>query len=146
MGSDKQPQNSEPQPTPRRGAGRPWKPGESGNPNGRPRLEDSLGTQLREVLAEVHEDSGKTKARLLAEKYVALGLDGNVMAITAIMDRMEGKPAQSVTLKGDSETPLHVRHSERLPMPGPAGSPAASANGSPAPGASEGQGASAGQS
>ena len=123
-------QNSErPASTRRRGPGRPFPKGVSGNPGGRPRNEDSLAAQLREVLAEVDEESGKTNARLLAEKYVALGLAGNVMAITAIADRMDGKPAQSVTLKGDSDAPLHVRHSERLPVPSRNGSPAPSASG-----------------
>ncbi len=122
MASDKQEKSRTPRP-------QEWKPGQSGNPGGRPRNEDSLAAQLREVLAEVDEESGKTKARLLAEKYVALGLDGNVMAITAIADRVDGKPPHSVTLKGDTDAPLHVRHSERLPAP--------SANGSPAPSASD---------
>lgn len=122
MGSDKQKTNRTPRP-------QEWKPGQSGNENGRPPNKHSLAAQLREVLAEVDEESGKTKARLLAEKYVALGLDGNVMAITAIADRVDGKPAQSVTLKGDTDAPLHVRHSERLPAPSPNGSPAPSATG-----------------
>ena len=98
----------------RRGQGRPFPKGVSGNPGGRPRNEDSLAAQLREVLAEVDEETGKTTGRLLAEKYVELGLGGNVMAITAIADRVDGKPAQSVTLKGDRAEPLHVRHSARL--------------------------------
>ena len=35
------------------------------------------------------------------------------------MARIDGKPAQSLTLKGDSDAPLHVRHSARLEAPAP---------------------------
>ena len=104
----------------RRGPGRPFPKGVAGNPGGRPKNEDSLAAQLRELLAEVDEETGKTTGRLLAEKYVELGLGGNVMAITAIADRVDGKPAQSLTLKGESTAPLHVRHSARLEAAPPA--------------------------
>ena len=94
-------------------AGR-FPPGVSGNPKGRARDEDSIAAQLRAVLAEVEGESGKTKARLVAEKWVALGLDGNPQALAALADRVDGKPAQSLTLRGESTAPLHVRHSARL--------------------------------
>lgn len=41
---------------------------------------------------------GKKKLRALAEKAVALGLAGDVSAIREIGDRLDGKPAQSLTV------------------------------------------------
>ena len=88
-------------------------PGQSGNPDGRPRDAESLSAQLRDVLEEQAE-SGKTKARLIAEKMVELGLAGNVHALSAVFDRMDGKPAQALTFKGDDTAPLHVLHTDRM--------------------------------
>lgn len=67
----------------RRGAGRPFKPGQSGNPGGRPKsraLTDAL-----EQTIDKHE---------LAEKLWALALSGDMQAIKYIYDRIEGTPTQ----------------------------------------------------
>lgn len=71
----------------------------------------------RPYVCTLRPGDGKTKGRLLAEKLVELGLAGNVMAITAIADRVDGKPAQSITHRGDTEAPLHVNHSGRRAAP-----------------------------
>ena len=110
------------------GRGPGFPKGVSGNPGGRPVDGLSLASLLRSELSK-DGGGGKTKGELIAAKYVELGLAGNVMAITSIIDRIDGKPAQSLTLKGDSDAPLHVRHSERLPVPSRNGSPAPSASG-----------------
>ena len=99
-----------------------WKPGQSGNPGGRPKDGLSLASLLR-VELEKDGGGGKTKGELIAEKWVELGLAGSPVAISAMADRIDGKAAQSLTLTGDSAEPLHVRHSERLPVPSPNGSP-----------------------
>ena len=65
-------------------------------------------------MLEEQAEGGKTRGRLIAEKMVELALAGNVHALTAIYDRMDGKPAQALTFKGDDAAPLHVLHSERL--------------------------------
>ena len=80
---------------------RPFKPGQSGNPSGRPKA--VLSRALR---AEIDKLDGAapdapTKAERIAEKVVTLALDGNLEAIRLIYDRVEGKPRQSVTLTID---------------------------------------------
>ncbi len=93
--------------------GRPWKPGESGNPDGRPRDQFSFMGILRAALAEKNK-AGKSVGQRLVERYIKLGLAGNGQALEALMARIDGKPAQSLKLTGDDAAPLHVRHSARL--------------------------------
>ena len=90
-----------------------WKPGQSGNPNGRPKDQFSFMGILRSALAEKNK-SGKSVGERIVRRYIKLALGGNQQAAEALMARIDGKPAQSLTLKGDSDAPLHVRHSARL--------------------------------
>lgn len=105
--------NSEQTATHRRGPGRPFQPGQSGNKNGRPKSGMSIVDGLQKVLEQVDEESGKTKAELLAEKYVELAMGGSVAAIEHIFARFHGRPEQGIRLSGDDMRPLHVRHSPR---------------------------------
>ena len=91
-----------------------WKPGQSGNPVGRPKNADTLTVQLREAVAELDDKEGKTGARLMAEAMLKLAIKGNVQAAQLIYDRLEGKPAQAIMLKGDDAAALHVLHTDRL--------------------------------
>ena len=97
----------------RRGPGRPFQPGQSGNPKGAPKRGLSIVGNLQKVLEQVDEESGKTKGQLIAEKYVELGLGGSVAAIENIFSRFHGRPEQGIRLSGDEARPLHVRHSPR---------------------------------
>ena len=90
-----------------------WKPGQSGNPNGRPKDQFSFMGILRSALAEENK-SGKSVGERIIARYIKLALAGNGQALEALVARIDGKPAQSLTLKGDSAEPLHVRHSARL--------------------------------
>ena len=99
--------------TAKRPRGRPFKKGQSGNPGGRPKNGLSFVNQVEKVMAQVDEETGKTRLELLAEKYVELGEAGNVTALENIMARLHGKPEQGIKLSGDEARPLHVRHSER---------------------------------
>ena len=105
--------NSELTPKPR---GRPFPPGVSGNPNGRPKDQFSFMGILRSALAEENK-SGHSVGERIVRRYIKLALQGNQQAAEALMARIDGKPAQSLTLKGDSAEPLHVRHSARLEAP-----------------------------
>ena len=98
--------------------GRPFPPGQSGNPNGRPRDQFSFMGILRSALAEENR-SGKSVGERIIARYIKLALAGNGQALEALVARIDGKPAQSLTLKGDSDAPLHVRHSARLEAPAP---------------------------
>lgn len=72
-----------------------------GNRNGRPRHEDTIGDQLREVL------KGKGDARKLAKRAVDIALKGepkdSIRAIQFIAERLGGKPAQSIDVTTDGD-------------------------------------------
>lgn len=77
--------NSEEQPKRRRGPGKPFQPGQSGNPSGRSKAD----AEARAVLA--------LKGKELAEKLLKLALeDENVFALKTALEHVLGKPHQSV--------------------------------------------------
>ena len=75
----------------------PWKQGQSGNPNGRPRK----GNTLTEALTE-HVDKDE-----LAGVLYRLALEGNVAAIKYIYDRSEGTPQQHLHVEDERDEPWH---------------------------------------
>lgn len=87
-----------------------FQPGQSGNPSGRPKA--LLTDVLREAL-EARDEEGRSKRELIAEKLLALAMDGDVAAIRYIYDRCDGTPVQTVTHQGDPDKPIQVRHSIR---------------------------------
>jgi len=78
----------------------PWKPGESGNPGGRPKA-------VREALALAREKSKRAVERLI-EWMESSNPKASVVACMAILDRAAGKPVQSV-----KKTVTHVKKSPR---------------------------------
>jgi len=93
---------------------KPWKPGQSGNPNGRPPIEKTFSAVAREMLsaqeitiswAVNHGEKHRTlKAapsfnHALAAVLIMEGLDGNVRAISELIDRTEGKPLQAAIVE-----------------------------------------------
>jgi hypothetical protein len=63
-----------------------FKPGESGNPNGRPLGSISLVSKLKKQLREHPEDADK-----IVDKWITDAKEGDDKARTSIIDRMEGK-------------------------------------------------------
>ncbi len=79
-------------------AGKQFEKGQSGNPNGRPKL-TRLTECLREQLAEAMPGaSERTIAEAIARALIREALVGDVQAIREIGDRTEGKPKQSLDL------------------------------------------------
>lgn len=77
-----------------------FKPGESGNPNGRPKGQ-SLTALLREVadntsLCDSEIPGGRTAAQALAEAMFAHAIKGNPAFAAMIWDRIEGKAPQTL--------------------------------------------------
>jgi hypothetical protein len=72
-----------------------WKPGESGNPKGRPPKKNSLSEDLDEILQEVClTDPEKRKyRRLFIHSRLRQALKGDAMAAREIWERHEGKVA-----------------------------------------------------
>jgi Family of unknown function (DUF5681) len=69
---------------------KPWQPGQSGNPGGRPRKKP-ITEALIELLAEIPPGKKKENARLLAEKLLSMARGGSVAAAHEILNRIEGK-------------------------------------------------------
>jgi len=88
-----------------------WKPGQSGNPKGRPPGSKNISTILRELMElEVETTDPVTGERISAPGYLLVSkrllrkaLDGNDKSITEIFDRLEGRPAQKIDVKGDTK-------------------------------------------
>jgi hypothetical protein len=106
--------------------GRGFQPGQSGNPNGRPKTNTGLVNALRAKVAEVTSD-GRTIAQQIANMLVEESLRGRhrVAAASVILDRLEGRPAQQLDFnnitrdfssRSDFELRFHLEH-DRWPEP-----------------------------
>lgn len=84
-----------------------WKPGESGNPAGRPKSA-TLSEAYRARLNEVDPDDphGRSFMDVIADRIVARAAKGLVKAATELADRTEGKAPQSLSLSGPGGAPL----------------------------------------
>ena len=84
-------------------------PGQSGNPNGRPRKGLALTDVLREHMDASDEGDSVPRKQRLAEKLYELAMAGNVSAIEYIGNRLDGRPTQALALSLDDDSPLHYR-------------------------------------
>jgi hypothetical protein len=77
-----------------------WKPGQSGNPGGRPKS-GALARACREVMAEVvpGDRKGRTGARAIAERMFEFALKGHLGAIKDMADRAEGRAGEYFNLE-----------------------------------------------
>ena len=80
---------------------KPFKKGQSGNPNGRPKKLPELDKLLADVLGE--EKDGVSAADAILRKLRAMAASGNIRAAEILLDRAYGKPKQSVDLKADAD-------------------------------------------
>ena len=82
----------------------PFVPGQSGNPKGKPKGARSLTTILRELLeTEVEAEVEGQKTRITFQESIIRKLlqkanKGEIKAITEILDRVEGKAKQELTM------------------------------------------------
>ncbi len=76
-----------------RGLMPPWKPGQSGNPLGRPK-----GRVLTSAIEKLIENGldGKDLSQALAKKAVAMALSGNFQFFNLLMERLDGKVAEQM--------------------------------------------------
>jgi len=76
-----------------------FKPGQSGNPAGRPKsitLSEALRLELAKVLP--NDTQERTFAELIAQQLVKAAATGNILAAKEIADRTEGKPKQAIAM------------------------------------------------
>lgn len=104
---------------PKRVIGRPFQPGQSGNPNGRPKSKP-FKEALQRALRAADDDEELLNAVALA--LVKKAQDGDVSAIKELADRLDGKVTQPIG--GDDEAgPITVQSIVRTiidPKPGSA--------------------------
>ena len=79
--------------------GNRFKPGESGNPNGR----HGAMADLFKELAEVEDNKGKTRKEKILDKILKMAENGSLKAAEIYMNRVEGKPTEfrETTVKTD---------------------------------------------
>ena len=89
----------------------PFKKGQSGNPNGRPRKGQTMTDELTALLNKTVWPFEKSGRELVALRlfWLAVGT-GDIKAVQYIYDRMDGKPSQAVELSGDERRPLRIEY------------------------------------
>ena len=83
-----------------------WKPGQSGNPKGRPKKEMSITDALRRIGEEVNPQTKQTKIQILAEMIWETALKGDKIMAQMIIERLEGKPRQPIEI--DKPEPITI--------------------------------------
>lgn len=91
---------------------KPFKKGQTGNPNGAPKKLPDLQVLLAEVLGE--EKDGKTAAFAILAALRAKAAKGDVRAAEVLMNRSYGLPKQSIEHSGSIETPITLKLDERF--------------------------------
>lgn len=103
----------------------PFKPGQSGNPAGRPKGSVSVKAELQKLVNiilknEYNALSGETENMPVGRK-VALNLldkalaDADLNAIVKVIEHLDGKPAQAINLGGqEGENPVQVDNTLRV--------------------------------
>ncbi len=108
-----------------------WKPGISGNPDGRPKKHNAWADIRNELLAaskislsltvpdkdgnfksvtyELGVGDEKTFRHAILTREIGKALAGDIDAIRDLMDREEGKPRQAVDLGGQQNNPLTIQ-------------------------------------
>jgi hypothetical protein len=89
----------------------PFKEGESGNPNGRPKGQRNYATIYRLALEKYAKEKGMT-AEELEEEIEVVGLKqavkGNYKFFQDVRDRTHGKAKQSPDDPGTEDNPMHM--------------------------------------
>lgn len=94
----------------------PWKQGESGNPNGRPKGVENSKTRLLRILSLVQQKknpvTGEMEDYTILEqmdmKIIFKALQGDQRAYKEIMDRLEGSPNQKVEQKTEHSGGIEI--------------------------------------
>jgi len=85
---------------------KPFKKGQSGNPNGRPRKLPALDKLMADVLGE--EKDGITAGEAILKALRAKATKGDVRAAEVLLDRAYGKPKQTHDTIITSSEPLVI--------------------------------------
>lgn len=77
---------------------KPFKPGQSGNPNGRPKKLPEIDKLLADVLGEDGENS---EAKAILKALLTKAKKGDTRAAEILLDRAYGKPKQPIAIEGE---------------------------------------------
>ena len=93
----------------KRGLGRPFQKGQSGNPNGRPPNDTCLTALLRKEIEKIclSDKQGRTWKELIVMATMKLAMEGNSAALREVWERSDGKIQQPVT--GVAGGPVEIR-------------------------------------
>lgn len=80
-----------------------WKPGQSGNPNGRPPKGHSITETIREMMSERPEIK-----KALGAKIMQSAIEGDMTAIKLIWNYLDGMPIQKQELGGFDGRPILI--------------------------------------
>lgn len=81
-----------------------FKPGQSGNPNGRPKKLPRLDDLLSEIMGE--EKDGITAAEAILKRLRHMATQGNIKAAEMLLDRSYGKAKQPIEHTGKDGAPI----------------------------------------
>jgi hypothetical protein len=90
--------------------GRPFKPGQSGNPSGRPKsrpFKEAIDAAIKKAGGG---DDGKDFLEVIARALLEKAASGDVPAIKEFGDRYDGKVAQGVEMSGS----IAISHEDAL--------------------------------
>jgi hypothetical protein len=92
-----------------------WPKGVSGNPKGRPRKAQTVTETLERIVAACRED-GRTRLEAILEGVVADAEKGDNDMRKYVLDRLAGKPRQSLEHSGPVGGPivLDINEAKRL--------------------------------
>uniref|UniRef100_A0A6M3IGT4 DUF5681 domain-containing protein n=1 Tax=viral metagenome TaxID=1070528 RepID=A0A6M3IGT4_9ZZZZ len=89
--------------------GNPWKPGQSGNPAGRPKKINTIPDILRSIGEEEGTRDGKyTKLDVVMRKVFEFALDGKSWAVQFIAERTEGKVTETHEIIERQPIPINL--------------------------------------
>jgi hypothetical protein len=79
--------------------GKPFEKGAARiNRRGRPKKGQAM-TDILNYKLDQRDGSGKLQREAVAEKLISLALDGDMTAIRYVMDRVDGRPKETVSLE-----------------------------------------------
>lgn len=73
-----------------------FKPGQSGNPAGRPKNKPSVTALLREAMETVRKGDTRATQEIFVERLIELALQGEGWAVKEVLERMDGKVSQKI--------------------------------------------------
>jgi hypothetical protein len=91
-----------------------FKPGQSGNPKGRPKRDWTWSGLLAEVGERIEPKSKKTFKELVSSRIWIKAANGDVVAIKEIFNRMDGLPTETISTGDQPFEVLHIFKPEKL--------------------------------